>query len=142
MPPLYAAALVVLLEALCFTTGFPVLSYYAQRLGGDAAWVGILFGLVAWPKVVSNPIWGTLSERLGRRPVLAINTLGTLAGSIGWALAPNIGMLAISRALVGIFGGQAGLAQAIAADVAPPEKRAAAMGVLGGAFALSLTLGP
>src|ERR1041384_458447 len=140
MRPLYAASLVVLLEALCFTTGFPVINRYAEQLGGDPLWIGVIFGLVSGPKVLSNPLWGLLSERIGRRAVLAVNTLGTLAGSVTWAFAPSIGWLALSRAFVGVFGGQAGMAQAIAADVTSPEKRSAAMGVRGGAFELAVTI--
>src|SRR4029453_8587742 len=107
MPPLYAAALVVLLESLCFTTQFPVISYYVEQLGGGGGWIGLIFLLVAGPKVFSNPIWGSLSDRLGRRPVLAINTIGTFAGSVLWAMAPRfagggsgLAWLAISRAVV------------------------------------------
>ena len=150
MPPLFAAAIVVLLEALCFTLALPVFSYYTQELGGDGLWLGLMFALMSLPKVVTNPLWGKFSDRFGRRPTLAINTLGTLTASVGWALAPELGGLAlpalgwllISRLLVGVFGGQAALANAIAADVSPPEKRAASMGVLGAAFALALSFGP
>lgn len=142
MPPLIAAALIVLFEALCFTTALPVLSYYTQQLKGTEVWVGVMFGLMTGPKLISNPLWGIASDRLGRRPVLILNTLGTLTGSILWVYSQNVAMLALSRLFIGIFGGQAILAQAIAADSSKPEKRAAAMGVLGAAFAIALGCGP
>lgn len=136
------AALVVLAEALCFTTVLPIISFYTQDLGGDSNWVALMFVLMAGPKLLSNPLWGRLSDRWGRRPVLALNTLGTLCGSVAWALAPSVGWLAFSRGLIGVFGGQATLAQAIVADSVPPERRSAGMGVLGASFAVSLIIGP
>jgi MFS transporter, DHA1 family, tetracycline resistance protein len=142
MPALPAVCLVVLLEVLCLGSIFPVISYYCSQLGGNAAWLGFMWALISGPKVVMNPLWGRLSDRWGRRPVLAIATVGTMSGSALWALAPGLGWLAISRAVNGIFGAHAGLAQAVGADVSPPEKRAASMGMLGAAFGVGITLGP
>jgi DHA1 family tetracycline resistance protein-like MFS transporter len=150
MPPLFAAALVVLLEVTCLGAILPVLIYYTQDLGGDPIIVGVFYGLVAAPKVVLNPIWGSLSDRIGRRPSLVIATLGSLIASVLWALAPSIGALAltpliwlgISRLVNGIFAAQATLAFAIASDTSSPEKRTAAMGMLGAAFGVGMTLGP
>jgi MFS transporter, DHA1 family, tetracycline resistance protein len=145
MPPLAAAALIVFCEAMCFTTALPVISFFTQKLAGPenaAGWIGLMFAFMAGPKVLTNPIWGALSDRFGRRPILVLNTVGTLTASLGWAISTNVGMLALSRLLVGLFAGQAGLAQAIAADVCPPHRRAAGMGVLGAAFALAFAGGP
>ena len=142
MSPLIAAAVIVLCEGLCFTTALPVISFYTQQLHGTPVWVGVMFALMSGPKILSNPLWGWCSDRFGRRPVLIANTIGTLGGSVTWALAPSVGWLAISRLFIGVFGAQAILAQAIAADSSPPEKRSAAMGVLGAAFAVAFGLGP
>ncbi|MBI5865884.1 MAG: MFS transporter [Planctomycetes bacterium] len=149
IPPLFAVSLVVLFEALCFTTSLPVLNYYTEQLHGTGLWVGLMFALTAGPKVLTNPLWGGLSDRWGRRPVLALNTVGTFSGSVLWALAANgmpglrpLAVLAISRGMVGAFGGQAGLAMAVAADTSTPERRAAAMGALGAAFSVALAIGP
>ncbi len=142
MTPLLCAALVVLLEGLSVASLFPVTHAYCGELGGDAAATGLLFALVSAPKIVLNPLWGRLSDRIGRRPVLVIVTAGTLLGSIGWALAPNLLALAASRAVVGVFGAQAVIAFAIASDVTPAARRASAMGMLGAAFATALTFGP
>ncbi len=142
MNPLIASAVIVLCEGLCFGAVLPVIGFYCERLGGGPITLGLLFALLAGPKVVMNPLFGRVSDRYGRRPVLLIATLGTLAGSVLWALAPNVVWLAISRGVVGVFGAQAAIAQAVAADVTPPARRAAAMGLLGAAFGLSITLGP
>lgn len=142
MPPLLSAALIVLFEALAFGAVLPVMSYYCQQLGGGPAMVGLLFALVSAPKIVTNPLFGWLSDRYGRKPILAVNTLGTLAGSLLWGLSPNLAWLAISRATVGVFGAQAGIAQAIAADSSPPDRRAGSVGLLGAMFGLAIAFGP
>jgi MFS family permease len=142
MSPVYAAALVVLCEGLVLWAVFPIMSYYCAELGGGPASVGLLFALLSAPRVVFNPIFARLSERFGRRPLMAVASLGTMAGSIGWALAPNIAWLAVSRAVAGVFGAQAALSSAVVADVTAPEKRSAAMGLVGAAFGLSMIFGP
>ncbi len=142
MPPLIAVALVVLCEGLTFGAVLPVLDAHCSGLGGGPLWLGVLFGLASLPKVVFNPLFGTWADRVGRRPMLALASAGTLAGSVGWALAPSIGWLALARLITGIFGAQAGLAQAVAADVSEPARRAAAVGLIGAAFGISLMFGP
>jgi len=142
MSPLLGAALVVLLEGLATAAVFPVMHAYCAALGGGELWVGVLFALVAGPKVLLNPLWGRLSDRLGRRPMLIAATLGTLSGSIGWAVARNLTWLAVARLVVGVFSAQAALAQAAAVDVTPPYRRAHALALLGTAFGISFTLGP
>jgi DHA1 family tetracycline resistance protein-like MFS transporter len=142
MKPLLAVGLVVLFEGLAFGAVLPVVSYHCQSLGGGPVAVGLMFALVSGPKVLTNPLFGRLSDHFGRRPALAVATLGTLAGSIGWAIAPTAIWLGAARTITGLFGAQAGLAQAVAADVTPPERRAASIGLLGAAFGLAITFGP
>ncbi len=141
MHPLLLAALIVLCEGLSLSALFPVVHAHVYALGGNAIAVGLLFALVAGPKVIVNALWGWAADRYGRRPVLIVVTLGTLAGSVGWALAPDLVWLAVARVVTGIFGAQAVLAMAIAADVSP-RRRAAAMAAVGAAFGVALTLGP
>ena len=146
MKAMIGATFVVLLEVLSFGAVLPVIGEYCQTLGADAdqvgLWTGILFFLQILPKVFTNPFWGRLSDRLGRKPIVLVVTLGTMSGSIVWALSTGLGMLIVSRAITGIFSAQATLAQTIAADSTPPEKRAASMGMLGAAFGIGVTVGP
>jgi MFS family permease len=101
-----------------------------------------MFAAMAAPKVVTNPVWGRFSDRVGRRPVLVVTTLGTIGASVAWALAPGVGWLVFSRLLIGLFGAQAVLAQAVASDVTTPARRAAGMALLGAAFGIALAFGP
>lgn len=148
MAALLACVFIVFCESMCFTTSLPVVHAYVGALAGDALWIGLMFAFVSGPKVITGPMWGAFSDRYGRRPILAINTLGTLAASILWAVAPRLGglsglaWLGTSRVLLGVFGGQAGLTMAVAADVSTPEKRAASMGLLGAAFGVAFAIGP
>jgi MFS family permease len=142
MSPVVAAALVVLFEGLVLWAVFPIMNYYCAELGAGATAVGVLFALMSGPRVVFNPVFGRLSERFGRRPLMVLASLGTMAGSVMWALAPNIGWLAASRAMAGMFGAQAALSSAVVADVTAPERRSRGMGLLGAAFGLSMILGP
>lgn len=148
MRPLLASVFIVFCESMCFTTSLAVVHDYVGALAGDAMWIGLMFALVSGPKVFAAPLWGTLSDRYGRRPILAVNTVGTLTASVLWAAAPTMSALtpllwlAVSRVVLGVFGGQAGLTMAVAADVTTPERRAAGMGLLGAAFGAAFTLGP
>ncbi|MBK9118274.1 MAG: MFS transporter [Phycisphaerales bacterium] len=146
MPPLAAAAIIVFCEGLVLWSVFPILNFYCAELGVREThilpWVGVLLMLQGGPKIISNPIFGRLSDRIGRGPLMAIASLGSVSASILWALAPNVYWLAASRAVAGIFGAQAVLASAVVADHAAPEKRGIGMGMIGAAFGLSMVLGP
>jgi MFS transporter, DHA1 family, tetracycline resistance protein len=142
MSPTYAAALIVLFEGLVLWAVYPATSFYCDQFGGGPMSVGLMFALLSLPKIVSNPIFGRLSDRVGRRPLLAIASAGTLCGSVGWALAPSLGWLAVSRLVAGIFSAQSTLCQTVVADATRPERRAAALGIVGAAFGGSMMLGP
>jgi len=154
MSPLVAAALVVLLEVMSFGAIFPVMAAYCAQLGGFAsdapqaqAAAGAMFALVGAPRIFMNIYWGRLSDHLGRRPALALITTGTMIGSLLWVAAPALAAsvggsgliwLGVSRLVAGVFQAEASLTQAVAADVTAPDRRAAAMGLLGAAFGLGL----
>ncbi len=150
MPPLLIAALVVFLEIVCLGAVWPTLPRYATDFFDSTDFmVGVLFACVAGPKLFINPLWGKLSDRLGRRPTLAALCLGTAGSSALWAMAPQLGAVAgggllwliVSRLMHGIFSAHSTVAFAIASDVSTPAKRTAALGVLGAAFGAGLTLG-
>lgn len=152
MPPLFAAALIVLFEIIALGAIFPVLAKYGMELGAAPAvigwWTGVIFFLRTSPKIVMNPLWGRLSDRLGRRGTLMIATGGSIVGSILWALSENgwgfagIYWLLISQSFIGVFGSQAALVYAVASDVTTVEKRASALGLLGVAFGVGFIIGP
>jgi len=88
------------------------------------------------------PIWGRLSDRIGRRPVLLWSIAATSAGMAFVGLAPSLLLLLAARAFSGIATANIAVAQAYVADVTPPEHRARGMGIIGIAFGLGFILGP
>jgi len=91
---------------------------------------------------VFSPIWGRVSDRIGRRPVLLISLAGSVAGYVVFAFAHNLMLLLLSRIIDGISGANIGTAHAYIADVTRPENRAKGMGIIGAAFGLGFILGP
>lgn len=140
--PLRLIFFIVLLDVLGLGMVLPLLPFFGEALGASPFEVGMLFAAYALAQLVCAPLWGRLSDRLGRRPVL----LGALTGSAGaytlFALSPTYGVLLLARALSGAAAVTYPLAQAWIADVTTPERRAAGMGLLGAAFGLGFVVGP
>lgn len=88
------------------------------------------------------PVLGSLSDRVGRRPVILIALFGSGLDFFAQALAPNLTWLFVTRAINGISGASITVANAYVADVTPPEKRAAGYGMVGAAFGLGFVIGP
>ncbi|HVN50873.1 MAG TPA: MFS transporter, partial [Acidimicrobiales bacterium] len=93
-------------------------------------------------QLVFSPIWGRLSDRIGRKPVLVISLFGTAIGSLLTGLAGAIPLLFVGRIVDGASGGSVSVAQAAVSDVAAPRDRARLMGLLGAAFGLGFVAGP
>jgi DHA1 family tetracycline resistance protein-like MFS transporter len=114
--------------------------------GGDpasAARITGLFGTVwALMQLVSQPVLGALSDRVGRRPVLLLSTLGLGLDYFVMGWAPSLGWLFVGRVISGITAATFSTASSYIADVTPPEKRAGAYGLLGAAFGIGFVLGP
>ena len=108
-----------------------------------AAWVfGVFATSFSLMQFVFSPILGVLSDRVGRKPVIVLSTLGLGLDYIVMALAPNLAWLFAGRIVSGITSSNQTTAGAYIADVVHTEKRAAAFGMLGAAFGLGFILGP
>lgn len=137
----------VVLDMLSFGTIIPVLPKLVETfLGGDTAEAAEIYGLMgtAWAlmQFVCSPIQGALSDRFGRRPVVLLSNFGLGLDFILMALAPNLAWLFAGRVISGIASSSFSTAGAYIADVTPPDKRAAAFGLMGAAFGLGFILGP
>lgn len=137
----------VLIDMLTFGMIGPVFpklvsSFVSNNYAYAAVVIG-LFGTVwALMQFFWSPLLGMLSDRIGRRPVILISNGVTVIDYAIMALAPNLWWLFAGRVLSGIATSNMTAAGAYIADVTPPEKRAAAFGVLGSAFGLGFVLGP
>jgi multidrug resistance protein len=89
-----------------------------------------------------SPIWGRLSDRVGRKPIILLGLLGSTASYVTLALANSLALLFVARIVGGIAGANIPAAQAYIADVTTPENRARGMGLVGAAFGLGFIFGP
>jgi DHA1 family tetracycline resistance protein-like MFS transporter len=126
---------------------FPVLPKFIASVShlspGDASrHYGLLLSLYGAMQFLFAPLFGCLSDRLGRRPVLLISLLVTGIDYLIMAVAPNLAWLYVGRILSGITGGSITAASAYIADVSPPEKRSQNFGLIGAAFGLGFIIGP
>ncbi len=129
-------------DLIGFGIVLPILPQYAQRFGATATVTGLLVASYSLAQLVFSPIWGRLSDRIGRKPVLVISLFGTAIGSLFTGLAGAIPLLFLGRIIDGASGGSVSVAQAAVSDVAAPADRARLMGLLGAAFGLGFVAGP
>ena len=133
---------VVFIDLLGFGIVLPLLPTYATVFHVSPAAIGFLVTSFSLLQLVAVPLWGGVSDRFGRRPVLIVGLVGSTASYVLFAVAHSYWTLLVSRIVAGAMGATIGVAQAYIADVTPPERRAHAMGVLGAAFAMGFILGP
>jgi len=133
---------VVLVDLLGFGLVLPLLPFYAGAFNATAVEIGLLYSVYSFSQLIFSPIWGSLSDRVGRRPIMLLSTLGGLLAYVWFASATSLLVLFLSRTLAGIMGGNIGAAQAYIADITPPEKRASGMALIGAAFGIGFVLGP
>src|SRR5262249_31008125 len=119
-----------------------ILGFLDNDMKRAADWNGIFLTVFAAMQFFFSPIIGVLSDRVGRRPVLLLSTLGLGLDYIVMALAPTIGWLFLGRIISGITASSVPTAMAYIADVTPREKRASAFGLIGAAFGIGFILGP
>jgi multidrug resistance protein len=140
--PLLPIFLIVLVDILGLTIMIPLMPFYAEHLGASATGVGMLFSTYALCQLVAGPVLGSWSDRIGRKPVLILSQLGTLAGLLILAFANKLWLVFLSRAIDGLTAGNLSIAQAYIADVTTPEKRARSFGLIGIAFGVGFFVGP
>jgi DHA1 family tetracycline resistance protein-like MFS transporter len=134
--------LTVFLDLLGFGLVIPFLPGFARELGASdlvAALTGAVYSLMQFLLV---PVWGRLSDRIGRRPVLLASIAATAAGMVFLGFANTLALLFVARLWSGAATANIAVAQAYIADVTPPEGRARGMGMIGMAFGLGFIFGP
>ncbi len=139
---LFTVFFVVLIDLIGFGIVLPLLPFYGAEFGATAITIGLLYSVFSFAQLIFSPIWGSLSDRIGRRPIMLISTFGAIFAYIIFGLAGSLGVLLFSRLLAGIMGGSISTAQAYIADVTTNEERARGMGLIGAAFGIGFVLGP
>jgi MFS transporter, DHA1 family, tetracycline resistance protein len=140
--PLVVLFVTVFIDLIGFGIVLPLLPFYAQHFGANALLVGLLSTSFSLMQLLFAPVWGRLSDRVGRRPVILVGLLGSSLSYLTFGLAPSLPILFLSRILAGIAGANISTAQAYIADSTQPENRAKGMGLIGAAYGLGFTVGP
>lgn len=138
----WIVALVAFINAVSFTIVIPILYPYAKQFGLTDFQASLLTTAYAAAQFVGTPILGRLSDRLGRKPLLILSLLGTVAANALASFTPLPGLLFAARILDGITGGNNSIAQAIISDITEPAQRTKAFGIFGALFRLGFVAGP
>ncbi|MEM9026532.1 MAG: MFS transporter, partial [Verrucomicrobiota bacterium] len=103
---------------------------------------GVLGSIYAFLQFFSSPIWGALSDRFGRRPIMIITVGGWALSHLLWIFSARFEMLLVARVFSGLMAGNVGVATAIVADITSPEQRSKSMALIGVALGLGFIIGP
>src|ERR1700756_3597084 len=139
MPTLF---LIVFIDLVGFGLVIPLLPFYAVRFGASPQEVTLLLAVYSLMQLFAAPLWGRLSDRVGRRPVLMVSMAASVLAYLWIGSAAALWMLFAARALAGACAGNIAAAQAYIADVTTKEDRAKGMGLIGAAFGLGFVFGP
>jgi MFS family permease len=133
---------VAFVDMLGFAMIFPLLPFYALRLGGQAWIVGPLVASFSVAQLASAPLWGRVSDRYGRRPVMLIGLASAGLAYLIFGFASTIWLLFASRVVQGLGGGTTGVVQAYVSDATDPAQRARGLGWLSASTNAGVMIGP
>lgn len=143
--PLFVIYLAIVLDAVGIGLVFPILpSLLGEVTHADnvASYIGIMAALYAAMQFVFAPVLGSLSDRLGRRPVLLISLAGAAVNYLFLAVAPNLWLLLLGRAIAGLTSANVSVATAYITDVSAEDERAGRFGLLNAMFGAGFIIGP
>lgn len=140
-PSLRALFVVSMIDVLGFGVLIPLVPYMAQRFGAGPSVTTAILGSYSLCQLLAAPVWGRLSDRYGRRPILMSSLLGACLSYVILGLADNLWMLLAARMLAGFMAGNLAAAFAYASDVSTPATRAKSMGMVGAAIGIGFMLG-
>ncbi len=133
---------ITFVDILGFSILIPILPYYVLHFNASKTMVGVLFSVFSLCQVVGAPIWGNVSDRIGRKAVLIISQVGATLGWAMLAFAPSLGWVFAARIVEGFSGGNISVTQAYVADRVEPAQRARAFAWVGAAFSAGIVFGP
>lgn len=139
---LFIIFLVVFIDLMGFGIVIPILPYYAESFGSNAWQLGWLMAAYSLMQFLVSPLWGRLSDRIGRRPVLLMSILGTGASMAILGVARSLVWLFAGRIMAGICAANISTAYAYITDITTEENRAKGMGIVGAGFGLGFIFGP
>jgi MFS family permease len=148
-PSMLVIFLTVFIDLIGFGIVVPLVPLFSRHYGASGWLIGAIIASFSAMQFIFSPIWGRLSDRHGRRPILLISTAGAALSYVLFAIGSGfenhafaLGALLVSRIFAGACGGNITVAQAYIADITPPENRSKRMGLIGMAFGLGFIFGP
>ena len=148
-PSMLVVFLTVFIDLIGFGIVVPLVPMFSRHYGASGWMIGVIIASFSAMQFIFSPIWGKLSDRHGRRPILLISTAGAALSYVVFAVGCGfenhtlaLWVLLISRLFAGACGGNITVAQAYIADITPPENRSKRMGLIGMAFGLGFIFGP
>ncbi len=140
---LYILAFTLVVVMLGFGTVIPIMPFYIEQLGAGGTELGLLVASYAVMRLIFGPIWGNLSDRVGRKPVLMIGIFGYGITMILFGLATQLWMLFVFRILSGILSSATSpTTMAYIGDSTSEQDRGQGMGILGAAVGVGTIVGP
>ncbi len=133
---------VVVIDLVGFGVVIPILPYLAESFGASATVLGLLLTCYSAMQFLFAPVWGRISDRVGRRPVMLITIAGTSLALLALGLAPSLPWLFVARLFGGLFSANISVATAYVADLTEGPERTRWMGLIGVAFGIGFVLGP
>jgi MFS family permease len=166
-PSLVGIFLVLFADLVGFSILFPLfpamLTWYQATDTGLLAWMmglveqvmpgqdphqraalfgGLLGAVYAGLQFIAAPLWGRISDRRGRRPILLVSLTGSFLANLLWIFAGDFTLLLLSRVLAGAMSGNVAVANAAVADITTTENRSKGMAAVGMAFGVGFIVGP
>lgn len=141
-PRLATVFLVVFVDLIGFGIVIPLLPMLSEEFGASPVLVGFTVASYSIMQFLFAPIWGGISDRYGRRPIILLSLMGSTASYVIFALSQSLEMLIISRMLAGTFAGNISAITAYITDITDESNRTKGMGIIGAAFGLGFIAGP
>ncbi len=140
---IYILAFTLVVVMLGFGLVIPIMPFYVENLGAGGTELGLLVASYAVMRLIFGPVWGSLSDRIGRKPVLMIGMLGYAITMFWFGLATQLWMLFVARSLSGILSSATSpTTMAYISDSTTEKDRGRGMGILGAAIGLGTVIGP
>jgi MFS family permease len=140
--PLFVLFITIFLDMLGFGIVIPILPIFTKELGAQDYQIGLIAMIYPIMNFFFAPLWGTLSDRHGRRPIILVSVFITGLAYLVFAQVNALHILFLSRLLSGIGSANISVAQAYITDLTTPQERTKTLGFLGAAFGIGFIIGP
>ncbi len=134
--------LIVFISLVGFGIVLPAFPFFGTMVGASPAQTTLAMGAYSLGQFIGAPVWGKLSDRYGRKPILISSLIGAIISYIIMGHARDIMTLSVARLAGGLMAGNVAAAFAYVGDITDPASRPKAMGMIGAAFGLGFIFGP